>query len=81
MLAVTFSGGDKMMRSIVSTDRAHASPALQLGQLCPFWWPRGWWFLCGAGNGCAFYPVLCKSCSEGGSCVSLFPVSSLPVGL
>lgn len=40
MLAVTFSGGDKMMRSIVSTDHAHASPALQLGQLCPFWWPR-----------------------------------------
>lgn len=38
MLAVTFSGGDKMMRSIVSTVRGMCLPLCSAGHT----WPRGW---------------------------------------
>lgn len=38
MLAVTFSGGDKMMRSIVSTTQDTCLPLGSAGHT----WPQGW---------------------------------------
>lgn len=83
MLAVTFSGGDKMMRSIVSTcvspvpswDSPGDSQDITASPLIPTE------FLCEPGQGCAFYPGPAQT--EGGSCFSapLTPAQPAPLAL